>query len=447
MKSIQFWGAAGDVTGSNFIITANDGDQVMIDIGMVQGSREVEDSNFTLLSYDISRIKAVLLTHAHLDHVGRLPLLAKSNFSGPIYCTESTKKIAHISLMDSVHISKEDGRGDMAYTEDEVNHIMGLMKYVEYDQPFSIFGFDVVYRNAGHILGSASIEISHADDPNQNIVFSGDLGNSPQDLIPPTALINRATTVVMESTYGDSIHPVEDVRAIFKSEINAIEQSSGVLLIPAFSIERTQELLHLIGHLKESGEMRNETPVFLDSPMAIKVTRIFEQSEDLFNTELKQDDTPFDFPGLVFTMRSEESKDIIKHKGAKIIIAGSGMMSGGRIMHHLKHFVAKDSTRILIVGYQAEGTLGRLIEEGAKDVRIDDNSYRVNATVTKVRSMSSHADQPKLLAWFGHIKDVKQVFLVHGENPQRKVLAEKIRIELDIKNVERPDFGAEFEIS
>ena len=446
MKSIQFWGAAGDVTGSNFVLTANNGDQVMVDIGMAQGSREAEDSNFKLLDYDIANIKAVLITHAHLDHIGKLPILAKMGFNGPIYCTEPTKQIAEISLMDSVHISKEDGRGEMAYTEDEATKILSLMKLVEYDEPVSVFGFTATYRNAGHILGSASIEVSHTDDPTQNIIFSGDLGNSPQDLIPPTTLIDRATTVVMESTYGDSVHPVEDVKSILLSEINEIEKSDGVLLIPAFSIERTQELLHILDHLKNSGEMKEETPVYLDSPMAIRVTRIFEQSEDLYNLELKHDETPFGFAGLAFTLSSGQSKAITEHEGAKVIIAGSGMMSGGRIMHHLKRFISHESTRILIVGYQAEGTLGREIEEGADTVHIDDGVFKVKAHVTRLHSMSSHADQPRLMKWLSHIKDVNKIFLVHGENPQREALAEKITSDLGYTNITMPMVGEEFDV-
>jgi len=217
-------------------------------------------------------------------------------------------------------------------------------------------------------------------------------------------------------------------------------------LIPAFSIERTQELLHLMDHLKQTGEMLEQTPVFLDSPMAIKVTKIFEQSEDLYNLELKQDNTPFGFSGLSFTLRSDESKDIIRHKGAKVIIAGSGMMSGGRIMHHLKHFIEKSSTRILIVGYQAEGTLGREIEEGAQRVHIDDASFDVHAHVTRIKSMSSHADQPRLLKWLAHIKDVKKIYLVHGENPQREILAEKILSDLGYANVSMPMMGDELPV-
>ena len=310
------------------------------------------------------------------------------------------------------------------------------METVKYNESFSIGAWKIIFRDAGHILGSASIELRDAGL--QSIIFSGDLGNSPQDLIAPTKYITQGTTVVMESTYGDSTHPQEDASAILQEEINAIEKTHGTLLIPAFSIERTQEILHRIGHLKKDGKINTATPIFLDSPMATKVTEIFKNYPDLYNLELSKDNSPFDFPNLTYTKTIEESKAILNVKNPKVIIAGSGMMSGGRILHHLKNYISLPTSRLLIVGYQAVGTLGREIEDGAKQVTIYDEQLSVQAKIKKIDSLSSHADQRKLLLWLHKIKGVKQVFLVHGEERQRENLARKIQTDLRIQNIIMP---------
>lgn len=434
MKSIQFLGASGGVTGSSYLLTGDTGGTILIDLGMFQGTDDTENSNFLLHSLDGHTLSAVLLTHAHLDHCGRLPLLIKENFSGKIYATEATKMITHLSLLDTAAIAQEEKK-PVLYTKDEVEKVCANIEPVLYDTLFTIGNFSITFRNAGHILGSASIEVS--DKNSQTIVFSGDLGNSPQGLIQPTEYITRADIVVMESTYGDSIHPAEDAAAILQQEMNEIEKTGGTLLIPAFSIERTQEILHIIGHLKKNNRV-DETPVFLDSPMAIAVTEIFKKYPTLYNAELSQDLHPFDFPNLTCTNTVEESKAIAKVKTPKIIIAGSGMMSGGRIVHHLSNYISLPTTHVLIVGYQAAGTLGREILEGAKQIIIYDKHIPVRATITKMEALSSHADQPKLLQWLKPIQNVKKVFLVHGEDRQRTVLAEKIQTEIGIQHVILP---------
>jgi metallo-beta-lactamase family protein len=317
---------------------------------------------------------------------------------------------------------------------------------VDYDHTFEVSPFKITYRNAGHILGSASIEISDISNPAQVAVFSGDLGNTPQDIIEPTEYIAKASSVIIESTYGDKTHPVEDVPAIIKKEINEIEQNSGTLIIPSFSIERTQELIHRIGHLKTTGDIAIDTPVFLDSPMAIEVTKIFEKFPQLYNQELKFDHHPFQFPGLVLTKKPEQSKAIREVYGPKVIIAGSGMMNGGRVLHHLRNYIGNPTTRILIVGYQAEDTLGAQIEAGVKQIEIDGIKLPVLATITKIESLSSHADQPRLINWLKQIADIKAVFVVHGESTARSVFAEKLKADMHIQNVFTPSLNEELPV-
>lgn len=433
MKTIKFLGASGEVTGSGYVLTGDNGNQILIDFGMFQGTDETQTQNFLPLSFNAKNLQAVLLTHAHLDHCGRLPLLGMLGYTGKIYSTEATKEITHLSLLDSATIDK-DQNGQFLYSTDDVEKTYKSMESAAYGKPFSIGEFTITFRDAGHILGSASIEIAEGD---QTVIFSGDLGNTPQDLVKPTEYISQGTIVVMESTYGDSVHPKEDAEAILEQEIIAVEKNGGTLLIPAFSIERSQEILHILKSLKSSGKIHTELPVFLDSPMAIEVTELFNNFPDLYNKEFAKETHPFDFPGLVYTRTVEESKAIPNH-GPQVIIAGSGMMSGGRILHHLKHFISQPTTRLLIVGYQAEETLGRRIEEGDKEIRINDEYIPVHAAISKIESLSSHADQPKLLVWLKHIQGVKRVFLVHGDERQRKNLAHTIQEDTGIEDVILP---------
>lgn len=436
MSTLKFLGAAGNVTGSSYLLTGEQNTTLLIDLGMFQEAETAEVFNIQPLNFDVSTLDGVLLTHGHLDHCGRLPLLAIENYKGKIYATEPTIEIATLNMLDSAEISQKDRNSAVLYTEDDVNEILSKIQIVKYDQPFSVGEFSIILRNAGHILGSASIEVR--DHQGKVIVFSGDLGNTPQDLIPPTQQISKANVVVMESTYGDTSHPNENIYDVFTKEVAEIEKNNGVLLIPAFSIERAQEIVHILGHLTQQNKIKHTTTIFLDSPMAIKVTEIFKNYPELYNQELAQDLQPFEFDNLVYTNSFEESKDILKADDPKIIIAGSGMLSGGRILHHLKHYISLSTTRLLIVGYQAEDTLGREILNGAKEITIDDKVIRIQSTVTETKSLSSHADAPKLLNWLKHIQGVTQVFLTHGEDPGRSSLAELIKSEIGISNVVLP---------
>jgi metallo-beta-lactamase family protein len=342
--------------------------------------------------------------------------------------TKATRQLMSLSLYDAAKVAAEDKKGKILYTDEDIERLLRQVEEVNYDETFQVGEFTLTFRNAGHILGSASIEIS--DTSKKTIVFSGDLGNTPEDMIAPTEQVKTAAYVVMESTYGDRIHHEEDPSEVLREEISEVEKTKGVLLIPAFSIERAQEILHRIGHLKKSGAIGENTSVFLDSPMSIKALEIFKENASFFNKEMQRDmqnaSDPFDFPGLSLTTNVEESKAILFTPGPKVIISGSGMMSGGRVLHHAVNYLPDPATRLLIVGYQANGTLGRQLLDGAKQVKIYNEEVTVKAKLREVESMSCHADQPKLLHWLSQITGVKKVFLTHGEDSAREVLQKKI---------------------
>lgn len=441
MKSIAFLGAAGMVTGSNYLLTGSNDKQLLVDMGMFQGTRDIVALNYKSLSFDATKISGVILTHAHLDHCGRLPLLIYGGFKGKVYMTQPARALVELVLTDAAQVARENTTWVPLYTENEVEKLLGMIEVVDYNTPVQIDNFSVTFRDAGHILGSGLIEIidTQAIGDIKKIIFSGDLGNYPEDLVRPTYMVPEADAVVMEATYGDKTHPHEDTSLVLQEEINKVESTQGVLLIPAFSLERTQELLHRIHHLKKDKKIGEETPVFLDSPMGIRATLIFEEFQSFYNKELaSHTDNPFDFPGLSVTADSRDSRKVIKVAGAKVIIAGSGMMSGGRILHHAANYLPRNTTRLLFVGYQGEETTGRKILEGAKKVWINDTNVQIKATIRNLETMSSHADQPKLLRWLKHMKGVKKVFLTHGEEGQRKALAQKIKTNLGIYDVALP---------
>lgn len=443
MIKLQFLGASGTVTGSSYLLKGKNNESVLIDLGMFQGIDDEKGLNVSPLPFDAKNLQAVFLTHAHLDHCGRLPLLIKIGFQGKIYTTEATKMITQISLLDTAAVQEEKDNPPL-YTREEVEKICEKIETMPYDKPNTLGEFTVTFRNAGHILGSASIEIA---DNNQTIVFSGDLGNTPENLIQPMEYVSHADTVIMESTYGNSVHPKEDAVAVLQKEIKTIESTNGVLLIPAFSIQRTQEILHTLSQLVKNNEINTTLPVFLDSPMAIDVTQLFKKFSSLYSDELSCDPHPFDFPNLIYTRSVEESKEISRALSPKIIIAGSGMMNGGRILHHLNNYISIPTTRVLIVGYQAVGTLGREILEGAKFITLYQKRLQVKATITKLEAFSSHADQPQLIQWLQHIKNVRRVFLVHGEDAQRIALRDTITKDLGIQMVILPKRGDIYEIN
>jgi metallo-beta-lactamase family protein len=437
------------VTGSSYLLTEAS-TKVLLDLGMFQGGEKESRLNYEELAFDPASLSGVVLTHAHLDHCGRLPILMHGGFSKSIFMTEATERLLEITLMDSAHLAKESQHVPL-YDEEDVIKLLSLARVVDYEERFTIDGLEFKFLDAGHILGSASVEVSWQKPvgTSRRMVFSGDLGNSPQDLIKPTVVPKEADVVVMESTYGDKIHPEENVETLLTEEIKRIEEEGGTLLIPAFSLERSQELLHRLDHLKKSKKMKDLTPVYLDSPMAIRATEVFETSKELFNEELSNHskvDNPFQFPGLIRVEKGWQSKKIKDQVGAKVIIAGAGMMTGGRIVFHAIDFLGDEKNSIMFVGFQGEGTLGRRIQEGEKRVNIEGKTVEIRARVREIRAMSAHADQHGLISWISKIDKVKKVFLTHGEELPRLSLSRKIIDEVGISEVILPKMRQEVEV-
>lgn len=450
MKKIAFYGAAGTVTGSAYVLTRYDKDPLMVDMGMFQGTKAIADLNYQPLQFDPSQLIGLLLTHAHLDHCGRLPLLTQRGFNKKIYMTKPTAELLELTLTDAAHIAAHDDTKQPLFSEHDIERVLTLIEIVEYGVEFEVGPYMVLYKDSGHIMGSASIQLrdTYPQDGVETIVFSGDIGNFPQDIVRSTEFFNSADVVLMESTYGGRIHSKENASDVMQEEINIVEKNDAALLIPSFSIERTQEILHKLDHLKQTKKISQSTPIFLDSPMAIKATEIYKKYKQLFNSEMTKHiaaDDPFDFPGLRLIEHSDESLKIHNTPGAKVIIAGSGMMTGGRILQHAFHHLKRSTSRFLIVGYQGEGTLGRALVDGASEVNIFKQIIPVHAHIRVVTSMSAHADQPKLLEWFEHIHNVKQLFLVHGDNEPREELKKKILEKTNI-NIRMPQLNEVHEL-
>jgi len=441
---ITFCGAAKTVTGSCHLIET-DGLRVLLDCGLFQGARDREEFNRDPFPFDPKSIDAVLLSHAHLDHAGRLPLLVRRGFSGKIHCTPPTAEIAKLMLADSAslqveeaahHARKAQRRGEAAAPP--LYDMGDVLRCADRLRPVGGYGetirlndrVDCVFHDAGHILGSATIELR---TPNGTVLYSGDLGNRHQPIVRDPSPAPPADVLLVESTYGNRRHrSMPETVAEFRSAIDAVLPENGNLLIPSFALERTQEVLYELFLLWQ----REELPrcrIFLDSPLAISTTRVFEQHADYFDAEgqklFSDHPNPFDFPPLRFTQTTDESKEINKASHGNIIIAGSGMCTGGRILHHLRHNLWHNKSGVLFVGYQATGSLGRRIVDGAKFVRIFGEEILVAAKVWTVNGFSSHADQPILLEWIAQA-DPKRAFLVHGEEEELRVFAERIRADL-----------------
>ncbi len=446
---LKFLGAAGTVTGSSYVLTSGNGKSILIDLGMFQGPPEIDKLNYEPYDYDPSLLSGAVLTHAHLDHCGRLPIIMPRGFRGDIYMTPSTRDLTELSLFDSAKIARDDGKQKL-YDSELVTQTITRFRTVEYHAPFVIGDFTINMRDAGHILGSASLEITDNNPSSaiRKIVFSGDLGNSPEPLEAATELVDSADAVVMESTYGDRLHPQGNPIDSIQSEINAVEKSGGALLIPSFSLDRTQELLHVIMHLKKEGKVGNDTQIYMDSPMAEKATTIYANYPKLFNPHIQNDlkiGDIFKFPGLNVLQGRGGGEDLHNLQGTKVIIAGSGMMTGGRIVGHAAYYLPIASTRLLIVGYQGEGTLGRELLERHKEVFIQGEKVQVKASVSDIQTMSSHADQNQLINWLKHIKDVNKLFLTHGEDGPRGVISKKIQEDLGINDITLPTLLQEVE--
>jgi metallo-beta-lactamase family protein len=445
---IVFHGAAGEVTGSCHLVEVA-GKRVLLDCGMVQGDRKADERNAADFPFDPKSIDVLVLSHAHIDHTGRVPLLVKRGFSGPIYTHPATIDLAAIMLADSANIAAIDAEHDNRhlqpgqkpsvplYTQDDVDAATKSMRPIEYGAPTEILpGVRLTLRDAGHILGSATVEIDadeHADQPGatRKLVFSGDLGPDNTPILCDPAPVSAADLVVMESTYGDRLHRSHvDTAAELASIFAAAHRDGGNVVIPSFAVGRTQELLYIFAeHFDEWGLGRFR--MFLDSPMAIRVTAAYDRHENLFDAEAKKlwitRPQPLLLPNLTLTADGEASRRINAIHDHAVIIAGSGMCTGGRIRHHLRHNLANPAAHIVFVGYQANGTLGRIIVEGAKHVRLFGDDIPVRAHVHTVGGLSAHADKDGLSAWYGRIAGHPPVCLVHGEDPGRSKLAAELK--------------------
>ncbi|MDE1966528.1 MAG: MBL fold metallo-hydrolase [Patescibacteria group bacterium] len=438
---ITFVTGVGTVTGANFLLETPQGAKILVDCGLVQGEKVALDENREPFPYDLGSITALFITHAHLDHVGRIPKLVKDGYKGPIYSTPQTRELAELVLEDAVNILAEEAKRDglaPLYGREDVQAIFSQWKTIDYHTSFEAApGVAVYLKDAGHILGSSMIEISAGG---KKILFTGDLGNSPAPLLRDSEPIGDVDHLIMESVYGDRNHEDREGR------INKLEQAikdtiarNGTLVIPAFAIDRTQVLLYELNDLVEQKKIPS-IPVFVDSPMAIKATEVYRRSTDLFNDrvreQIRRGDDIFAFSHLQYTMSRDQSEAIDHARAPKIIMAGSGMSVGGRILGHEEHYLSDERNMLLLVGYQALGSLGRLLADGAKKVHIHGKTIKIKAHVETLYGFSAHKDGDHLVDFVATGTDkLKQVFAVMGEPKASMHLAQRINDELGVKAI------------
>jgi metallo-beta-lactamase family protein len=485
---IQFLGAVGCVTGSQFLVTAGDR-RVLVDCGMFQGSPDEVSRNRLPFSYEPPTIDALLLTHAHLDHVGRVPALVKQGFRGPIVATHGTVELGEIVMRDAAKLQAEaearwrrhhpeptEGVGEEAametddpslperirhakpegrtetraalYAESDVDQAMRQARGIDYDAEVPVLdGISAVFHDAGHILGSAIIELRVADgEASTTIVFSGDLGRDGSPILRDPARLAHADYLLVESTYGNREHaPHEQAVEELVAALGDVATSTGVMLIPAFAIGRTQELIWILDELVRQGRIAR-LPLYLDSPMASRATVVYRNHPEAYDEDtrrlLESGDSPLEYPGQEFTDTVEQSKAIRNAIRPFMIVASSGMLTGGRIMHHLKDFLPDPTSTLLFIGYQGEGTLGRHLADGGRTARIDGKEIEVNCRVRSISGFSAHADQHELETWIGRFAEARSgtdalgpqtVFVVHGDPDAAQALATTTRDRLGLR--------------
>ena len=446
---ITFCSGAGTVTGANFLIEGND-KKFLVDCGLIQGEKVAEDLNWDEFTYDASTIDILFITHGHIDHIGRIPKLIHEGFNGKIISTIPTKEITEIMLADTAHLLAKDEENNLAeiYSPENIKKALNLWETIEYGQKLNVdHGFQFSFKDSGHILGSGILEIIYN---NKKIVFTGDLGNSPSPLLRNTEKVTGVDYLFMESVYGDRNHEGREDRKKRLAEV--IKQNydrKGTLMIPVFSLERTQELLYEIDTLVEAN-LIPKMPIFLDSPLAIKLTAVYKKYEKYFNPTalkiIKGGDDIFNFIGLKMTESTDESKAILNVAGPKIVMAGSGMSNGGRILHHEKNYLPYANNTILLIGYQSVGTLGRTIENGTKKIRIMNEDVHIKAHIEKISGYSGHKDSDHLVEFVADTADtLKKVYLLMGEPKSAMFLAQKLRDNLNI-DAYTPNTGESIEI-
>ncbi len=444
MKGYSLTAASGvgNATGANFLLRTPEA-AILVDCGLVQGSHFAVEENREAFPYQPSEILALFITHAHMDHIGRVPKLVKEGFNGTIYSTAATKELAALMLDDAVGLLEKEAREsghDPLYGRENIGQAMALWKTLEYHAPFELTKDVSVYvKDAGHVLGSSIVEMTLAG-LGKKIAFTGDLGNSPTPLLQDTEYVTDADYMVMESVYGDRNHEPKDVRdQRLKQILGESLRQGGTVVIPAFSLERTQVILYEINNLVEAN-LLPKVPIYLDSPLAIKITGVYRNHIDDFNDRIKAatagGDDIFDFPGLRIVKDHNESEAIHNIKGAKIVIAGSGMSVGGRVLSHEAYYLQDPNATILLVGYQVPGSLGRKIEEKATKLSIQGQAIHVRARIEKISGYSSHKDSDHLVEFVSHAATkLKTVWIAMGENKSSTFLAQRLRDELEVNAV------------
>jgi metallo-beta-lactamase family protein len=453
---LSFHGAVHEVTGSCILLNVKDADgvdrQFLFDCGMFQGEKETTEMNLQPFGFDPKAIDAVFVTHPHADHTGRLPKLINEGYTGPITMTRPCRALTQIVLEDAYHIMTENAERSgypVLYNREDLDHLFTRCTGVNYhEEILAAPGITVMFHDAGHVLGSAYISV---EAEGKHVIFSGDIGNDDVPILPDTEPISKADIVICESTYGHRVHepPVERQQKL-RTAIEQISKSGGVLMIPSFSIERTQELLYAMDQILLN-ELNTNIQIFLDSPMAIRATEVYRHYKEflMFDAPIlsEPDRDFFSFPNLRETLTIDESKTINDAPKPKVIIAGSGMMSGGRIMHHLTRYLPDPNSALLIIGYQGRGTLGRRIYEGAKSVKIFRQKVDVRASVSAIGAFSAHGDMNKLTRWLqpeeGPVP--KQIYLVHGDPEAKEVFATHLRHELKT-DIVIPELNQKYEI-
>ena len=443
---LQFFGATERVTGSLYVLRAGP-HVLLLECGLVQGGEDEELRNREAFPVDVEQLDAVVLSHSHIDHSGRIPRLVKEGFQGPIYTHEASRALCAIMLPDSGYLNEKEAEWENRkrrakrvadieplYTQADAEACIAQFVGLEYETPTEILpGLTLTLYDAGHILGASVVELRYEEDGHsRTLVFSGDLGYRDAPLMDATKRLTRADAVLMESTYGDRLHrPVEDTLEELTDVFESARAAQGNILIPAFTVGRTQDLLYLMAEHFDRWRLGDWT-IFLDSPMGINATDIYARYRHLFAAQLfePRSDNP-ELPNLYATRTAEESMTINQVESGAIIIAGSGMCTGGRILHHLKNNIWRPQCHVVIVGFQAIGTLGRRLVDGADEIKLWGDTYKVRAKVHTIGGLSAHGDQADLVDWYSSFAGRPPVYLVHGEEKAQQPLLQKLRDELD----------------